>query len=201
MKAVRILTVLMLIMALAGCRAKKAVIDESSAVVRIDTTKIAADTTGARQTVTIAAADSLTTTQATTDTTKTATKQELNTVVEFVDNGGTVSIDTAGNLTLTGVKSIKGRLTYEKVKAKGFTHSEKTKQVAATEIAVAEESTQAHTERINGTTAKEQRQSHQQRETTAVRPKWYQTVLAKIGGLCCIAVLLWLLFLYLKRKF
>ena len=31
--------------------------------------------------------------------------------------------------------------------------------------------------------------------------RWYETGLMWSGGLCCISVIMWALFLYLKRKF
>ena len=187
MKAVRLLAALMLIASLAGCRAKKALIDESSAVVRIDTTKTVAD--------------SLTATQTVTDTTKTAAQVEESAVIDFVDSGGTVNIDTAGNVTLTGVKSIKGDIRRQHNEVKGFTQTNAETLTEAKETAKNGTITNTHNEQVNGITANEQKQSHQEKETAVTRPKWYQTILAKIGGLCCIAALLWLLFLYLKRKF
>ena len=129
-----------------GCRTKKVVTDESSTVSLIDTTKTAAD--------------SLTAAHDLTDTTKTTQTEEESEVVEFVDGGGTITIDT-----------------------------------------IADEVSQVHNEQANGIKADESKTSHGESETKIEKPVWYQTVLAKIGGLCCIAALLWALFLYLKRKF
>ncbi len=36
---------------------------------------------------------------------------------------------------------------------------------------------------------------------TAPAQKWYETALARLGLGVCIAALMWLLFLYIKRKF
>lgn len=201
MKAVRILMALMLIASLAGCRAKKAVIDESSAVLAIDTTKTIADSLAVTQTETATESESQTATFEITDTTKATTQTEESAVINFVDSGGTVSIDTAGNVTLFGVKSILGDFRRRQSLTKGFTHTGKETRAAAKETAKTEELTKATNTQINGITANEQKESHQQTESSTVRPRWYQTVLAKIGGLCCIAALLWLSFLYLKRKF
>ena len=96
---------LVLITLLAGCRAKKSIIDESSTVSITDTTKVITD--------------SLTSKQTTTDTTKTATHVEQSAVIEFVDGGGTVSVDTAGNLTFNGVKSVKGNVKADTEQIKG----------------------------------------------------------------------------------
>ena len=157
----------------AGCRTKKVVTDESSTVSLIDTTKTAAD--------------SLTATRDLTDTTKTTQTEEESGVVEFVDGGGTITIDTAGNVTLSGVKSYKGN-------RKAARHEERG-------VTIADEVSQVHNEQANGIKADESKTSHRESETKIEKPVWYQTVLAKIGGLCCIAALLWALFLYLKRKF
>lgn len=157
----------------AGCRTKKVITDESSTVSLIDTTKTAAD--------------SLTATHDLTDTTKTTQTEEESEVVEFVDDGGTITIDTAGNVTLSGVKSYKGN-------RKAAQHEERG-------ITIADEVSHMHNEQANGIKSDESKTSHGESKTKTEKPVWYQTVLAKIGRLCCIAALLWVLFLYLKRKF
>ena len=70
MKAIRLLAVMMLVASLTGCMAKKAVIDESSAVVRVDTTKTVADSLIATKAVTGTETVSLTMTHVASDTTK-----------------------------------------------------------------------------------------------------------------------------------
>lgn len=157
----------------AGCRTKKVITDESSTVSLIDTTKTAAD--------------SLTATRNITDKTKTTQTEEENDQVEFVNGGGTITIDTAGNVTLSGVKSYKGN-------RKAAQHEERG-------ITIADEVSHVHNEQANGIKSDESKTSHEESNTKTEKPVWYQTVLAKIGRLCCIAALLWVLFLYLKRKF
>lgn len=79
---------------LIGCKAKQTVIKENDTVSLIDTTRTVADTMGAVSNYS--------------DTT-TATKHvEQSATIEFVEGGGTVSIDTAGNITIHGLKFIKG---------------------------------------------------------------------------------------------
>ena len=79
---------------LIGCRAKQTVIKETTTSSLIDTTHTVADAMGAVSNYS--------------DTT-TATKHvEQSATIEFVDGGGTVSIDMAGNITIQGLKSIKG---------------------------------------------------------------------------------------------
>ena len=163
----------LLCLVVAGCRTHKAVTDESGTVSIVDTTQVETD--------------SLTATQTFTDTTQTTTTTEQNTTINFVDGGGTVSIDSAGNITLTGVQSITGNLTTNTNQQNGISQTN--------------EVTQTHTDTQNGITNNESHASHTEKEAKTEKPVWYQTILAKIGGLCCIAALLWLLFLYLKRKF
>ena len=96
---------------------------------------------------------------------------------------------------------IKGDIRRQRNEVKGFTQTDTETLTEAKETAQNGTITNTHNEQVNGITTNEQKQSHQEKETAITRPKWYQTILAKIGGLCCIAALLWLLFLYLKRKF
>ncbi len=156
-----------------GCKSHKSVIDENVTVSITDTTKTETD--------------SLTQSLTVTDTTKTTETVQQNTVISFVDGGGTVSIDSAGNMTLTGVQSITGNLKADKTQQAGVTtHSEQS---------------EVHGTQENGLQVNESTQVHKESEARVEKPAWYQSLMAKIGGLCCLAALLWALFLYLKRKF
>ncbi len=156
-----------------SCRTQKAVTsaDQSSSLSYTDTTKTVADTTGRRQTDT--------------DTTKTAAAYEGAGIIEFVEGGGKVSIDTAGNVTFEGVKNIKGR------------HKGTIKQDNG--ISRKSEETTAHREQSNGLKADQTRQE-KRTEEKAPAQKWYETTFARIGQGVCVAALMWVLFLYLKRK-
>lgn len=156
-----------------GCRSHKTVIDESHNTAFVDTTKVEAD--------------SLAQTTTSVDTTKTATETENSAAIEFVDGGGTVTIDSAGNMTLSGVKSIKGNIKHKTKEEKG--------------VSQVDESVSTHSSRHGGLGIIESDERHVDKESKAEAPKWYQHILAKIGGLCCIAALIYALFLYLKRKF
>jgi len=176
----RQLNTLLVIIALAviawlvcGCRSHKTVIDESHNTAFVDTTKVEAD--------------SLAQTTTSVDTTKTTTETENSAAIEFVDGGGTVTIDSAGNMTLSGVKSIKGNIKHKAKEEKG--------------ISQVDESVSTHSSRHGGLGIIESDERHVDKESKAEAPKWYQHILAKIGGLCCIAALIYALFLYLKRKF
>lgn len=156
-----------------GCRSHKTVIDESHNTAFVDTTKVEAD--------------SLAQTTTSVDTTKTTTETENSAAIEFVDGGGTVTIDSAGNMTLSGVKSIKGNIKHKAKEEKG--------------VSRVDESVSTHSSRHGGLGIIESDERHVDKESKAEAPKWYQHILAKIGGLCCIAALIYALFLYLKRKF
>lgn len=156
-----------------GCRTKKMVTDENVTVSITDTTKTETD--------------SLTQSLTLTDTTKTTETVQQSTTIVFVPDGGTVSIDSAGNVTLTGVQSITGNLKVDKTKQAGVTQQS--------------DKTEVHGTQSNGIQANEQKQTHKESETKVEKPRWYESLMARIGGLCCFAVLLWALFLYLKRKF
>lgn len=198
MKAIRITAAVLLLM-LTGCAAKKTATNESSALT--DTTKSESGNITARQTNNSAVSAYTESIYGITDTTRTTAGIEENAVISFVDNGGFINFDAQGNITITGVKSIWGSLRQRKNEVKGFTRAGAESLTAAKETAKNEEIADSYNRQENGIAANEQKQSQREQETKITRPKWYQTVLAKIGSLCCIAALLWAIFLYLKRKF
>lgn len=157
-----------------SCRAHKTVTatDQSSTTSFVDTTKLVSDTAGRKQTDT--------------DTTKTAVNYEGVGVIEFVEGGGKVSIDSAGNVTFEGVKNIKGQRKGNIEQDKGV--SRKVEEAAG------------HREQLNGVKA-DQTQHEKRTEEKAPAQKWYETALARLGLGVCIAALMWLIFLYLKKKF
>lgn len=165
--------VLMTVILICSCSTQKSVTntDRNSSLSYADTTKIVADTTGYKQTDT--------------DTTKTVATYEGIGLIEFVDGGGKVSIDSAGNVTFEGIKNIKGKHKGSIAQGKGI-------------IRNAEE-TSGHREQLNGIKVDQtQREKRTEEKTPAQR--WYETAFARIGQGVCIAALMWLLFLYLKRK-
>ena len=157
-----------------SCRTPKSLMNtyQNSTLLYADTTKTVADTTSYKQTDI--------------DTTRTAATYEGVGLIEFVDGGGKVSIDTAGNVTFEGVKNIKGQRKGNIAQGKGVT--QKVEEVAG------------HREQLNGVKA-DQTQHEKRTEEKITAPKWYETASARIGQGVCIAALMWLLFLYLKRKF
>lgn len=174
MKRLTLIVAVGVVACLFSCRTQKAVIntDRDSSLSYADTTKTVADTIGHKRT--------------TTDTTKTAAAYEGARVIEFVEGGGKVSIDSAGNVTFEGVKNIKGQHKGSIAQNKGLTQKN--------------EETAGHRERLNGVTS-DQTQREKRTEEKAPAQKWYETALARLGLDVCIAALMWLLFLYIKRKF
>lgn len=164
---------LMVVILICSCSTQKSVTntDRDSSLSYADTTKIVADTTGYKQTDT--------------DTTKTAAAYEGVGIMEFVEGGGKVSIDSAGNVTFEGVRNIKGQHKGTIAQDKGISHKT--------------EGTAGHREQLNGVKADQTKHEKRTEEKVPVR-KWYETTFARIGQGVCIAAILWLLFLYLKRK-
>lgn len=157
-----------------SCKTHKTVTasDLNAAQSYVNTTKTVADTAGRKQTDT--------------DTTKNRVAYEGVGVIEFVEGGGKVSIDKAGNVTFDGVKNVRGQRKGNIEQDKGVT-----RQV---------EETAGHREQLNGVKA-DQSQREKRTEEKVPAQKWYKTALMRLGLGVCIAALMWLLFLYLKRKF
>lgn len=174
MKRLTLIAAVGVVACLFSCRTQKAVTntDRDSSLSYTDTTKTVADTAGRKQTHT--------------DTTKTAVNYEGVGVIEFVEGGGKVSIDSAGNVTFEGVKNIKGQRKGNIEQDKGV--SRKVEEVAG------------YREQLNGVKADQTQREKRTEEKTPAR-KWYETALARLGLGVCIAALMWLIFLYLKRRF
>lgn len=161
------------ILLLSGCKSHKAVtaIDHSSSTAYTDTTRTVSDTL-------IRKSDAI-------DTTKTTASYESAGTIEFVDDGGIVRIDMAGNVTFEGVKNFKGKQTGNVARNNGISQN-------IDEAAV-------HHEKINGVEAKGDIQIKHTDEKEP-KHKWHETMFARIGQGVFIAAILWLLFLYLRRK-
>lgn len=167
----QLIFILMAALMLIGCKAKQTVVNETTTATLIDTTKTMTDTMRVVATHT--------------DTTKTAQHVEQTAVFEFVDGGGTVSIDTMGNVTIQGVKAIKGSVKADRVQVKGVADSTSTYQ--------------AHNETANART--ETTASHTERSTKTNKAiRWYERPLIWIGSLCCIAAIIYAIFLYIHKK-
>lgn len=154
------------IAALAGCKTKQHIIRETAYTdttrVTLDSSRVTSENTS-RETTEVARADS--------------------TFVRFVEGGGGVEIDSAGNMRFWGVAAVKhGR----------HSHARQQQQRAA--------STSATTSRKDEKKAVQQ----VQREEARPQPKQRRTLLDKmlisVGRLACFAGLAFLIYIYLKRK-
>lgn len=166
-----LLAALAVLVCLPGCKSKKAVIQESQTIQLTDTTKLRTDSTA--------------TTELRTDSTDVTAQESTASLVEFVDGGGTVTIDSAGRISLQGVKNIKaGKLS--------SWHAIKRTEAA-------KQSDSVTTQQANGIKRDE---ATQRKEKTKVstKPAWYNTMPVIIVFTICLAVILWLLFNYIKRK-
>lgn len=167
-------SVLAVSLCLGSCRAHKSVssaTDTDYSQTLRDTTEVVADTA------------SFTLTE--TDTASASLSSELDGLVEFVEGGGRVSIDSAGNVALEGVKSI--RVHHADTATLGRATARQT------------ENTAVHSEQRGATTSDTTAKSRQTVQTAPAQ-KWHERALARLGLGVCIAFLMWLLFLYLRRK-
>lgn len=158
---------------LLSCRTQKTMTgaDLNSTLSYVDTTKTVADT-GIHKRIY-------------TDTAKTAATYDGVGVIEFVEGGGKVSIDSTGIVILDGVKNIQSR-------HKGSFAQKKSAVKKVDEVA-------AHREQLSGVKVdRTQHEKYTERKEPA--QKWYETALARLGLGVCIAALIWLMFLYLRRK-
>lgn len=168
-----LITALCVVACLSSCRTHKTMtaVDQNTSQSYVDTTVTVDDTLGRRQTDI--------------DTTRTAAAYERAGLIEFVDSGGTVTVDSSGAIIFDGVMMIRGCYGGAFTLDRGLTRQIK--------------ETAAHREQLNGISA-EQSTSEKRTEEKAPAPKWYETALARLGLGVCIAALIWPLFLYLKRK-
>lgn len=156
-----------------SCKSRQALVsvDANSSISHTDTAKLTYDTETRNST--------------SFDSAKTAAAYEGNCAIEFVDGGGTLSVDSSGTVTVDGIKSIKGD-------RKG--HVERQRSLNRQSV-----DNIARLEQADGVRTEETKQARQTGESAPDR-KWYETTFMRIGQGVCIAALLWLLFIYLKRK-
>lgn len=166
MKAILRFCIVLMLIALYGCKSKEVV---TKTVVRTDTLRF----------------DSIVYQSEVIDTGKTTTALESYTEVMFADGKGIIRIDSSGQKSYQGVSSIKSRI---------VTHKQENKAVAATESGSAVKHNE--TSAIKTDTAKAPPV-----KTKTVKPKnWYYHVLAWIGAMCCLALILYAIFIYIKKK-
>lgn len=152
-----------------GCRSKKVLLNEDVAITSIDTTSTTQDTASAEVSFT--------------EVSKETAVSEIDYDVEFMDSGGIAFVDAQGNVTLYGIKNLKGS-------------GAKTMAVD-TNIQATARGTTSHNDINKGETNRIKRNAVVQ-ETA--KENWQDAIVKKVGQLCCIAALLYAIFLYIKRK-
>lgn len=173
-KFITICMCLLALFGLIGCKTTKKAVSESS------TTKEETDTT---KLVT----DSIHVGTIKTDNRTTLTYFSDWGYIEFANNGGTLTIDTLGNMKADGVKSYQHGKKATKKKAESITHSK--------------DSTNTHKLQANGVQSRDNKQSNRDPQKQGVKAlKWYQRTIYHIGVLCCLAAIIYAIFLYLRRK-
>ncbi len=104
-------------------------------------------------------------------------------ILVFEPGGGTLTVDTAGGIALHGLQSWK----VTRRRAKSNTKAKRQ----------AEDSATVSYDRYSGLAFESVRHPVQDKRTTQA---WYENAFMHIGALCCIAALIYVMFLYLKRK-
>lgn len=160
---------------LIGCKTAKKAVSESSTTTReeTDTARLAADSIHVG---TIG-----------TDNRTTLTYFSDWGHIEFTDSGGTLTIDTLGNLKADGVKS--------------YQHGKKAARKKAESITQSKDSTDTHKLQANRVQSRDNKQADREPQKQGVKAlKWYQRTIYHIGFLCCAAAVIYAIFLYLRRK-
>lgn len=162
----RIMIAALAIAALAGCKTKQHTIRETTYT---DTTRVTLDS--AR----------VTSESASTETTE--VMRADSTFVRFVEGGGRVEIDSAGNMRFWGVAAVRhGR----------HSHAQQQQQRTA--------SSTATTLRKDEKKAVQQVQRYEARPQPKQRRTLLDKMLISVGRLVCFAALAFLIYIYLKRK-
>lgn len=155
-----------------SCRTRRAIVrDDSCALSVADSALMIADAGVSERSIV--------------DTTRVAGRFDRRSMVQFVDGGGVIGIDTAGNVTIAGISRIVGAYSGDVERKSGVT--------------VSGHDSATHSEQSENVNIIHRR--HDRVEETPVQSRrWYETALMRVGQLCCLAFLLWMLFLYLRRK-
>lgn len=174
-KFITICMCLLALFGLIGCKTTKKVVSESSTTTReeTDTTKLVTDSIHVG---TIKA-----------DHRTTLTYFSDFGYIEFANNGGTLTIDTLGNLKADGVKS--------------YQHGKKAAQKKAESITKRKDSTNTNKLQENAVLIRDNKQANKDPQKQGVKAlKWYQRTIYHIEVLCCLAAIIYAIFLYLQRK-
>ena len=174
-KFITICMCLLALFGLIGCKTTKKVVSESSTTTReeTDTTKLVTD--------------SIHVGTIKTDQRTTLTYFSDLGDIEFADNGGTLTINTLGNLKADCVKS--------------YQHGKKATQKKTESVTQSKDSTDTHKLQANGVQSRDNKQSNREPQKQGMKDlKWYQRTIYHIGVLCCLSAVIYAIFLYLRRK-
>lgn len=173
MKHLTLIAVLTLSVCLLSCRTAKTTTDTTR-----DSTLSYIDTTVTRT-------DTSTVMQAETSTIHTALTAADTALIEFVDGGGSLTIDSTGAVTLKGIRAIRDHR-----------HSVLAVDGIATRSTSA---TATRHERHNGLAADST--SHDRTHATVTPPpRWYDSALTRLTLAAALALILYLLYRYLRRR-
>lgn len=157
---------------LVSCRARKEIVTEmESSMAVVDTTRVVVESGH----FVSSAIDSM----------RTESGHEIGSSVEFVDGGGRVMVDSEGNVTLEGVRNLSGWERDSTRRSGGRSETEEKGAIAATVD--------------NGIDLKGVASAKAVEKTDTGR-RWYETLFLRLGQGVCIAGLMWMLFLYLRRR-
>lgn len=173
MKHLTLIAVLTLSVCLLSCRTAKTTTDTTrdSTLSYIDTTVTRTNTAAIMQTDTAAVHTEFTTA----DTT----------LIEFIGSGGKLTIDSTGAVTLKGIRAIRDHR-HSVLAVDGIA----ARSAAATSI---------HHERHNGLAADST--SHDRTHATVTPPpRWYDSALTRLTLAAALALILYLLYRYLRRR-
>lgn len=167
----KILLYIAILCGLVSCKAKK-VVTESITSEITDTTKIAIDS-------------------AHTETTK---QESLSSVVIHTDLGYIEFVGSGGTLSIDGDKiSADGVLSYH--------HDKHTTQAEDKTAITSTDSVATHQWQANGIRSQESKQFKQEPQKQSTKAlKWYQRITYYVGALCCVAAIIYAIFLYLRKK-
>lgn len=155
-----------------SCRSKQTVaVERDSTTVMADSTRITYETSINNRTEI--------------DTSKITERAEYGHILEFVDQGGKVTVDSDGNITIDGIRNIGDNYKSYIFRDKG--------------VFSGKDSAEIYTVRQNGISAN--RKNHIKSENITIpATRWYDKIFMHIGQLCGSALLMYLIFLYLRRK-
>lgn len=156
---------------LVGCKTKKVVTENTISEI-VDTTKVTTDSIHKR-----------TTEQSTQSSVTIHTDLGY---IEFVGSGGTLSID-GDKINAEGVRS--------------YLQNKHTAQAADKSTSITIDSAATHIRQTNGLRSQETKYTKQEPQKRSARTfKWYQRIVYYIGAICCVAAIIYAIFLYLRKK-